>query len=91
MENFEINEQVNEGYLNQLKNRLYACLCEYENEGTWEAFLDSILMELLGYPEDLRTINFYIVFYKISSCRFLSYKYFRKTIFDTMSLISKGL
>lgn len=85
-----INNSINEGYNNKLKNKLFGLLCEYEKEGEWEKFLDSIQIELLGIPNDDRTINYYILYSKISSLRYLSYKYFRNTVFDCMSLISKN-
>ncbi len=78
-----------EGYNNNLKNRLFGLLCEREKEGEWEKFLDSIVVELMSYPEDKRTINYYRLFTKVSSLRYLSYKYFRTTVFDCMSLLSK--
>jgi hypothetical protein len=64
-------------------------LCEYEKDREWESFLDAIIIELMGYPEEEKTPNYYKLFYKISSLRYLSYKYFRTTIFDCMSLLSK--
>ena len=74
----------------RLKNQLYGLLCEYEKDRDWTAFLDSIIIELMGIPEEEKTASYYILFYKISSLRYLSYKYFRTTIFDCMNLISKG-
>lgn len=79
-----------EGYNNKLKNKLFGLLCEYEKNREWEKFLDSIIIELMGIPEDERTINYYILMYKLSSLRYLRYEYFRSTIFDCMTLISKG-
>lgn len=73
----------------KLKNQLYGLLCEYEKDRDWEAFLDSIIIELMGYPEEEKTPNYYKLFYKVSSLRYLSYKYFRSTIFDCMNLVSK--
>ena len=81
---------VKEGYYNKLKNKLFGLLCEYEKNRDWEKFLDSILIELQGYGEDSRTINYYILYYKLSSLRYLNYKYFRTTIFDCMDLLGKG-
>lgn len=78
-----------EGYGNKLRNKLYGLLCEFEKDGEWESFLDSILIELQGIPEEERTINFYTLYYNISSLRYLRYEYFRKTIFSCMSLIGK--
>jgi len=80
---------VGEGYLNRLKNKLFGLLCEYEKDREWERFLDSILVELLGFPDEAKTINYYTLYYKLSSLRYLRYEYFRSTIFDCMSLISK--
>ena len=73
----------------KLKSQLYGLLCEYEKGRDWTAFLDSIIIELMGYPEEEKTANYYVLFHKISSLRYLSYKYFRTTIFDCMNLISK--
>lgn len=78
-----------EGYNNSLKNRLFGLLCEYEKDREWEKFLDSILIELMSYPDEQKTINYYRLYTKISSLRYLSYNYFRTTVFDCMSLLSK--
>lgn len=81
---------VKEGYYNKLKNRLFSCLCEREAERDWESCLDAILIELMGVPEEDRTINYYVVFYRLSCCRYLNYKYFRKTIFGVMNMLTPG-
>lgn len=73
----------------KLKSQLYGLLCEYEKDRDWEAFLDSIIIELMGYPEEEKTANYYVLFHKVTSLRYLSYKYFRTTIFDCMNLISR--
>ena len=83
-----------QGYCNRLKSRLFGLLCEYEKSEAgdttreWEKFLDSILIELMGYDESEKTINYYILFHKLSSLKYLRYEYFRSTIFDCMGLIS---
>lgn len=84
-----MTKDIYEGYSNRLKNKLFGLLCEYEKRGEWESFLDSIIIELMGIPEENRTINFITLQNKINSLRFLNYNYFRKTIFDCMSLLSK--
>lgn len=84
-----MNEIILEGYQNKLKNKLFGLLCEREKDREWEKFLDSIIIELMGYPEEQKTINYYILFYKVSSLRYLRYDYFRSTIFDCMTLVSK--
>lgn len=85
----KIEITVNGLYNAKLKNQLYGLLCEYEKNREWEAFLDAIIIELMGYPEEEKTPDYYKLFYKVSSLRYLSYKYFRTTIFDCMNLISK--
>lgn len=85
----EINEYILEGYQNKLKNKLYGLLCEYEEKGNWESFLNSILIELGGFPPDKQTINYLTLVHKLTMCRFMSYEYFRKTIFECMSLLDK--
>ena len=62
-----------EGYNNNLKNRLYGLLCEREKEGEWQKFLDSIVIELMSYPEENRTINYYRLYTKVASLRYLNY------------------
>lgn len=81
---------MDEGYANSLKNKLFGLLCEYEKDREWEKFLDSILIELYGFDVDERTIDYYILVHKIASLRYLRYEYFRSTIFDCMSLLSKN-
>ena len=81
---------MEEGYNNTLKNKLYGLLCERERNREWEKFLDSILIELSGFSEEEKTINYYILFYKLSTLRYLKYEYFRTTIFDCMDLLGKG-
>lgn len=85
----EYVESVQEGYMNSLKNKLFGLLCEYEKGREWEKFLDSILIELSGFDVDERTINYYRLYHKIASLRYLRYEYFRSTIFDCMSMLSK--
>lgn len=83
-------DSVQEAYFNKLKNKLYGLLCEFEKNGEWESFLDNILIELMGMPDEERPINFYSLFYKISSLRFLRYEYFRSTVFDCMGILGKS-
>ena len=83
------NKIIIDGYNNNLKSMLFGLLREYEKDRNWEEFLDNILIQLLGYPDELKTINYYKLFYKISSLRFLRHKYFRSTIFDAMNLVGK--
>lgn len=84
------NELFNEtfdGYKNKLKGRLYGLLCEREKGGEWEKFLESITLELIGLGAN--SINWWSLIGKMSSLRYLSYEYFRKTIFECMNLVSR--
>lgn len=81
--------EIKEAYNNKLKNKLFGLLCEFEKNREWEKFLDAILIELMSFPEENKTINYYTLYFKISSLRYLNYKYFRTTIFDCMNLISE--
>lgn len=78
-----------ETYKNRLKSKLFGLLCEYEKKGEWEKFLDNILTELLGVREEHRTSNYYTLFHKISSLKYLRYDYFRSTIFSCMDILGK--
>ena len=80
---------VDDALAAKLKSQLYGLLCEYEKNREWESFLDSIIIELLGYPEEEKTVSYYRLFHKVSSLRYLSYKYFRATVFDCMNLVIK--
>lgn len=80
---------IKEGYKDKMKKRLYGLLREREKGGEWKKFLDTILTELLGYNEDCKTIEYYTLYYKLSSCRYLSFEYYRKTLFECMNLFDR--
>lgn len=84
-----MNNESYEGYINKLKNRLFGLLCEREKNGEWEKFLDSILIEFYSFPDERKTINYYTLYAKLSSLKYLRYDYFRSTIFSCMSLLGK--
>ena len=84
-----MDKQVKEAYNNKLKSKLFGLLCEREKGRDWEKFLDSILIELMGYSEEERTINYYTLYHKLSALKYLRYEYFRSVIFDCMDLVSK--
>ena len=83
------DEILNEAYLNKLKKKYYGLLCEKEKKRDWEKFLDSIIIELYGFSEEERSINWVELVNKTNSLRYLDYEYFRKTIFECMGLLSK--
>lgn len=83
------NEILTEAYFNKLKNKYFGLLCEKEKGRDWEKFLDSIIIELYGFSEEERSINWIELVNKTNSLRYLDYEYFRKTIFECMGLLSK--
>ena len=79
---------VSEGYKNKLKNKYFGLLREREKNGEWEKFLDTILIELMGFSDDNKTINYERLINKTQSLKYLRYEYFRKTVFECMNLIT---
>ena len=84
-----MNPDAKKVYNNRLSSKLFGLLCEREKNREWEKFLDSILIEVMGRSEEDRDADYYILFYKLSTLRYLRYEYFRGTIFDCMDLISR--
>ena len=84
-----MTSEVKKIYDNRLSSKLFGLLCEREKGREWEKFLDSILIEVMGRSEEDRDADYYILFYKLSTLRYLKYEYFRGTIFDCMDLISR--
>ena len=83
----ELRTETFDSYKLKIKNRLYGLLCEKEKEGQWERFLDTIIIELLGYQKELDSINYWALLGKLQSLRYLTYSYFRRTIFECMNLV----
>lgn len=88
MDDNRLSIEVNNAYLNKLKGKLYGLLCEREKDREWEKYYDTIMIELMGFPEERRTINYEILCRKMSACRYLSFRYFRGVILECMNLIS---
>lgn len=80
-----IAEITFDSYKNKLKGRLYGLLCEREKDGEWKKFLESIILELQGLGAN--SINWWPLMGKLNLLPYLSYEYFRKTIFECMNLI----
>ena len=53
----KISITVKDTLSSKLKSQLYGLLCEYEKDRDWEAFLDSIIIELMGYPEEDSSVH----------------------------------
>ena len=81
--------KITEEYREKLKSRLFGLLCEYEKQREWRKYLDAVLIELHGFNEEEKSAVYYHLIHNLSSCRYLSYEYFRSTIFDCMNLIDK--
>lgn len=86
-----VDPSIQEGYVNKFKNKLFGLLCEREKNGEWEKFIDTLLIEIYGMPEEYRGINYLTLWFKISSLKYLDYPHFRNTIFECMNLIGKVL
>ena len=84
-----MTEEARIEYAEKMRSQMFGLLCEYEKNRNWERFLDSILIELLEIDEERKTTNYYKLYSKLSSLRYLSYKYFRTTIFDCMNLVTR--
>lgn len=84
-----LGDEFRESYKEKMKNKLFGLLRERERCGEWEKYLDTILIELAGYNESSKTIEYYTLFYKLNMLRFLSFKYYRKTIFECMNLFDR--
>lgn len=82
-------EPINRDYLKRLRNKLYGVLCEREKGREWKKFLDSVIIELMGIPEEQKTVGYYVIMHKLNSCRFLEYEFFRTTILECMGLIDR--
>ena len=89
MEEVDVKQVYCEAYKDKMKRKLYGLLREREKGGECEKVLDTMLIELLGYKNEQKTIEYYTLFYKLSSCRYLSFKYYRKTIFECMNLFDR--
>ena len=84
-----MTEEMRNEYNEKMRSQLFGLLSEYEKDRNWERFLDSILIELLNIDEERKTPDYYKLYSKLSSLRYLSYKYFRTTIFDCMNLVTR--
>lgn len=84
----KVDVELFEGYKGKIKDRLFGLLCEREKDGEWEKFLNTIIIELTSWEDELRSINYLTLMHKLGMLRFLSYEFFRKTIFECMNLVT---
>ena len=82
-----IDEDTFQGFKNSLKNQIFKLLPMREKNEEWEKHLETLMLEMYGADLAFATINFYRVISKLAILPFLEYKYFRKTVFECLSLI----
>ena len=80
---------INKAYKERFKSRLFGLLCEYEKDREWKRFLDTIMIELIGFAPEERNEAYWHLSHNLNTLRYLSYDYFRSTIFDCMTLVDK--
>lgn len=76
-------------YKESLKSRLFGLLCEYEKDREWQKFLDTIMVEVMGFNKEEQTAPYEHLVHNLASLRYLSYEYFRRTVFDCMNLVDR--
>ena len=79
--------QCREGYANYLKGKLYGILSDCEKGKEYDKLLESLEADLIGALDEYDCIQMNTLFTKVSSLKFLKYKYFRKNIMDCMKLV----
>lgn len=72
----------------ELKKKIYNILKLKESGGNWEVVLDEVLCLLLDAKN--KNSSYYRIYGKLSSCRYLEYKYFRSFIFDAIGELTRG-
>lgn len=60
-----MREEIVAKHKEVLKNRLYGLLCEKEKDGSWEEFLDNILIDLNNFDGKERSLEYYILISKL--------------------------
>jgi hypothetical protein len=68
-----MEEKSWEGYINLLKNKFFNLLCTREENGEWEKFLDSLIIEIAGFDESHKNINYWRLYNKTNSLKYLRY------------------
>jgi hypothetical protein len=82
---------MNKAIIDSFKNRLYKILCDKEENKNWSLEQDNLLMDLSSFllNDDETSDKFFILYSKISLLTFLSYKYFRKNIFECINILER--
>lgn len=76
-----------EGYTNYLKGKLYGILQDCEKGRDYDSLIESLQVDLLGSLAQYDSIAMVNLYNKVSSLKFLKYKYLRKNIMECMKLI----
>lgn len=77
------------GYKNKLINNIFKLLGLREDRKDWMSHLDTIIMELYGLQSQHPSINLWELIAKLSVAKFLAFKYYRKTVFECISIVEK--
>lgn len=80
---------MNKNYIEKIKSKLYGALREREKEGEWENLLDNLVIELSGHYLNEKNDNILSIINKLTICKYLSFKYYRKIIFDCMNSLDR--
>ena len=76
------------GWKQRMRGRIYGVLCEREKNGEWKKFLDNIVLELLGWQENLDSINYWALLGKLQAARkMIEYEDFRSLIFECINMM----
>ena len=89
MEQDQNEKLIFDAYLSRIQRNLYGLLCEYEKDGEWESFLDTILVRLNAVSDRLQSIKFLELMTGLNQLRFYRHKYFKRGIFDSISLMGR--
>jgi len=87
MDNMEKSFQ--EGYKNKLINNVFKMLGLREDHKDWMSHLDTVIIELYGLQKRHPSINLWQLIGKLAAAKFLSFTYYRKTVFECISIIEK--
>lgn len=77
------------GYKNRLTDRVFKLIPLREDRAEWLPYLDSLLIELAGLQERYPSINMHEIISKLAIAKFLSWKYYKKSVFECCTLIGK--
>ena len=89
---FEINNKDIERDITRLTNQIWKLIPMREHEENWIGQLDTVIIELVGLNEILyKDELFLILLSKLEGLKLegVEFKLYRKTVFETMSLLKE--